>query len=485
MTACLRDIIENGGITNRSSSEVSSVETGIPSTQDEESNRDVDMQNSDASSTSNQDEIVLTEDVEANIPSTENELVDEHAKSKEEDESHLPRASRMQTAITLINGILGMSPLALPYAMQQSGWALVAIILVAAVGLGSTLWLSGYILELIDVRASELGIPRLSRSWDTVGQIAFGYWGGMIFAGFMLLDSLSCVVAVIILAGQSLHLIVTAVSTTWLIIVFGLLCLCLLYFPERYLAKMAIVGVIAFVLYLVSLVITSLELGFMGEMAKDQIIIDISGLVSGMGVVIWLFYLHAQAPMIYQMMEDRSQWRFSVIWAMCISVSVVIFIAVLGYLFFGEAAQVSLTDNLGRDLSLNYLPGFWNPLMAIACSGFVAVKLLFTVPLLAAPIVTFAETQMGMKAMSGKFLFRTCFMGAVIFIAALLQNDFATVMEYCGPCVQATVCVTLPCVAYLKLKTADIGPLQKTLLWTCISAAVFYAIFGTAHEILG
>jgi len=93
------------------------------------------------------------------------------------------------------------------------------------------------------------------------------------------------------------------------------------------------------------------------------------------------------------------------------------------------------------------------------------------------------EKQMGIKAFFEKFLLRKFYMAVTIFIAVVLQNDFDLMAELCGPLVQLTVCVTLPCASFLKLKGADMGPLQKALLGLCILAAVCYSIGGTVNVI--
>jgi len=234
----------------------------------------------------------------------------------------------------------------------------------------------------------------------------------------------------------------------------------------------------------VSLVITSAELIQFGEMAQDQTIVVWLGLPQGLGAVIWLFYVHSEALLVYQMMDDRSQWYFSVIFAMCGSVTVMLIIAILGYGSFGEEAQQCITGNIGRDLDLQLIPGVMNNIISVGSAVIVALKQLTGLPLTVAPIMIFMEDQIHVAdpiklMLWAKILIRAIFMAVTTFICLVLQDQLVRILELSGALLQTCIVIILPCASLLKLKGVDMGPLQRSLLWACLLAAALYAVGGT------
>ena len=72
-------------------------------------------------------------------------------------------ASLGGTVLTLLNASMGAGVLVLPYAWRLAGWMFVIPFFGIALLMGFTLWLSGFLLKVVDSRAAEMGVPQASR----------------------------------------------------------------------------------------------------------------------------------------------------------------------------------------------------------------------------------------------------------------------------------------------------------------------------------
>ena len=94
-------------------------------------------------------------------------------------------------------------------------------------------------------------------------------------------------------------------------------CCCLL--PKRFFSVMAVLGMASQVLLISGLVITGTELASLHEVASDQVLLKGAGVPSAFGIALLCFLAHSEAPLIYQMMEDKRQWTKAVIYSMTLT----------------------------------------------------------------------------------------------------------------------------------------------------------------------
>lgn len=92
------------------------------------------------------------------------------------------------TVVTMLNVFVGGGSVVLPYAFRLSGWLFVPVLLAVGLLMGFTLWIMGFLLQSLDSRADEMGLPRSQRDWGFIGYIAFGNVGRLLFAGCMFFD---------------------------------------------------------------------------------------------------------------------------------------------------------------------------------------------------------------------------------------------------------------------------------------------------------
>lgn len=393
-------------------------------------------------------------------------------------------ASLGGTVLTILNAYLGSGILVLPYAWSQAGWLFVIPFVAMAVMMGFTLWLSGFLLRLVDARAVALDVPQSSRDWGMLGSMAFGRCGHMLFSGCAIVDLYGGIVSGLILTSDQLQVLLPEVSSAVMAaVLFGLLLL-LLFVPDRYFSSVAAVGLSIMLIILASLLITGGELVALGELAEDQVMLNWAGISPATGVAIYSFMVHSEAPLVYQLMEDRSRWTQAVLCSSALAAIFFVGLAMVCYSFFGGRLAQSFPENLGRSLDLELLPGQLNGVMSYLSLLAVSLKLLVNVPLLAAPIIQAFKHGCGLR---GRFSCAVLKLGMALVTAVLcwvLKDDAALIIELVGIVPQNFTCIVLPCAALLKLHGDQMGYLRRGLLGVLTLSFAVYGVAGTVQAVL-
>eukprot|EP00435_Cladocopium_sp_Y103_P046100 s1451_g13.t1 len=376
----------------------------------------------------------------------------------------------------------GSGILVLPYAWKQAGWLFVLPFIAVAVMMSFTLFLTGTLLRLVDARANELDVPMVSRDWGMLGRMAFGRCGQLLFSGCALVDLYGGLVSGLILASNQLQLLFPSLSTAVLSVgCFGVLLVLLFVQPFRFESNLVIFcwqctfsepkgG--SMLIILACLLITGGELVALGEVAEDQVMVNWAGLPPAAGVTIYTFMVHSEAPLVYQLMEDRSKWSQAVLCSTGLAAAFFVALAMLCYSFFGDGTAQSFPMNLGRSPSdLQLLPGELNGAMSALCLISVTLKLLVNVPLLAAPILGPLQEIFVLFS-----LVTAC-------LCLFLHDDAAFVIELVGIVPQNFICIVLPCAALLKLH-GDLGGLRSCILWLLIVSFAIYGLGATVAVVL-
>ena len=210
--------------------------------------------------------------------------------------------------------------------------------------MGFTLWIMGFLLDSLDSRADEMGVPRSQRDWGFIGYIAFGKAARFLFASCMFFDLAGSALVLMSIVIEQLPFLLpirhsaTAVLSCILAILFCLM-------PKKAFSWMVVVGMASQLFLVLGLVITGVQLHTLDETATDQVVLDLSGLPRGFGIALLCFLAHSEAPLIYQLMEDRRQWSKVVVYSMTLTEAFLLSFGILGYGFFGSSVAQSIAGN--------------------------------------------------------------------------------------------------------------------------------------------
>ena len=278
----------------------------------------------------------------------------------------------------MLNVFVGGGSVVLPDAFCLFGWLFIPVLLAVGLLMGFTRWIMGFLLDSLDSRADEMGVPRSQRDWGFIGYIAFGK-AARLFASCMFFDLAGGALVLMSIVIEQLPFLLpirhsaTAVLSCILAILFCLM-------PKKAFSWMAVVGMASRLFLVLGLVITGVQLHTLDETATDQVVLDLSRLPGGFGIALLCFLAHSEAPLIYRLMEDRRKWTKVVVYSMTLTEAFLLSFGILGYGFFGSSVAQSIpllldatTDLFGDRLVLENAVAFIGDLVGILPANCVCV----------------------------------------------------------------------------------------------------------------
>ena len=395
-------------------------------------------------------------------------------------ESKSPGVSLPGTIATLSNLLVGGSSVLLPYAFRLSGWCFAPLLLAVGCLTGFTLWIVGFLLESLDERAEQMGIPRSQRDWGLIGYAAFGNVGRVAFAGCMLVDLIGSVPFFLSVAIEQLNVLLPfrheLVAALCCLTAFGC---CLL--PKMFFSAMAVLGITSQVILVLGILVTGTELSFTTGAASDQLLLKATGVPSAVGIALLCFLAHSEAPLIYQMMADRTKWTKAVIYSMSVALAFLLLFGGLGYMFFGSSVGQSIAVNIGRDLDLMLLPGSFH-----ICAGAVIIVGLSTRQLLILPIGLDATGDLfgEMLQWKGRIIMKAMILSISGVTAVLLKDGVAFIGDLVGILPANAMCLIFPCAAMLQICGHEMYMWQRLGLRALVVVSALYSVLGSADIIL-
>ena len=208
---------------------------------------------------------------------------DEHVQEDQKVQVKMEKgASLGGTVLTMLNACVGSGTLVLPYAWRLAGWMFAVPFLGIALVMGFTLWLTGFLLQVVDSRAAAMGVPQVNRDWGMLGQMAFGPAGGLFFSTFVFIDLYGCIISFLVIVQNQMEVLLPIPGIALSGIIYALFFL-LLFVDTRHFSSIAALGLISMLLAVACLLITGGELTAVGEMAEDQDVLRWEGIPAAAG----------------------------------------------------------------------------------------------------------------------------------------------------------------------------------------------------------
>ena len=151
-----------------------------------------------------------------------------------------------------------------------------------ALVMGFTLWLTGFLLQVVDSRAAAMGVPQVNRDWGMLGRMAFGPAGGLFFSTCVLLDLYGGIISGLIIVRNQIDLLLPIPGIALGGIIYAVFFL-LLFVDTRHFSSIAVLGLISMLLAVACLLITGGELTAVGKMAEDQDLLKWEGIPAAAG----------------------------------------------------------------------------------------------------------------------------------------------------------------------------------------------------------
>jgi len=224
--------------------------------------------------------------------------------------------------------------------------------------------------------------------WPLIGQAALGRPGKLLVGTIFLGDLLMSILTFQVLCGTTLKVIFPSLSLTLLICLSGVLTLLMLLVPEEHLGLASSAGIVATLVFVVAVVVSG---ACMDERpaATEYKAIDAAGIPGAMAIVVFSMVAHAEAPTIYQPLENKAAFGKISAGAFAVAISMYVAVGIFGYWAYAGDVHPNLLDNLGLNLDGQVAAGLgW--LRKLAAALFAA-KLQVVQPILLTPVAAMLD----------------------------------------------------------------------------------------------
>ncbi|KAJ3276493.1 hypothetical protein HK104_003660 [Borealophlyctis nickersoniae] len=419
------------------------------------------------------------------------------------DESPVPRSTSLHATLNLLNTMMGMGILSLPYALSISGWTMGLTMLFAFVLLAShTAKLLTRCMESREINLPStihFNAPPITKptTYGDVGERAFGPRGRQFITTLFSLELFTASTALIILASDSFHTLFPSFDSLKIKCAVAAF-VCFTTWPRslRLLSYASAIGIVTVVTLLVVLIydgtstreppgslLTPAETSWSPQ--------SIHAVALSIGLIFVGLDAHALVPTVYRDTKTPHHFPRTINITYSIIFLVYVTFGACGYLMFGPDTKPEITVNLANVESYNRVLtriGVWlvavNPLTKFALI-MTPVNANFVPKSASNPNLSLSikESLFSMHTPPLRLLSRTLTTLLVLFIAILFPS-FHRTMAIIGSAFSFTIAVAFPTLCYLRLFKDSLTAWERVGGWMIVVGGVVCAVVGTVGAVV-
>lgn len=361
----------------------------------------------------------------------------------ETDRPQLERnGSTLGAFLNVICVVVGTGSLNLPATFAQAGWIGILLIIIGA--------FIGVFSGILLIKSLNLMKPGYSRSFNQIGQAAFGMAGSIVIYFFIFIFVIGIVGDYIILAGQSFNQLAAESGHTigepaWKCVcaaVMWLACISL-----KQMSEAAWLSFLGFSTSMVAILIGIVQSFMYPYKMPDRQIVNGSGLAIAFATITLSFSSIVVMPSVEASMKKPQRWNMMVSSAMAVVAATYMLVAVAGYWAFGSQALSPFLDNLPYNRATK------------AAKILISLHVIFAAPILATSFALELETTLGItqerlgrwREFLLRILVRTIFFAAMCGVALGIPF-FGDVMALVGAFSTSLLMCVVPVVIYTRLR---------------------------------
>lgn len=426
---------------------------------------------------------------------------------KEQSTSTDGKSSMIQSTFNLVNIMMGMGLLGLPYVFRMGGWlggtlcllTFSAVCWRTAILIGREL--NGDPRPLGTLKPSDQLLREPLASFPDLAYAALGPAGRVVISCVLYFELFSATCVILVASGDHLHELLPNIASGTLVKITAALSL----FPTvvlktpALLSYLSVVGTIATILLVLTVVAAFAIEGDLTDDVhrKEQVMGTIEqadtensfftsfrllGMPVAIGMTGFTFAGHAVVPAIFSSMRNPHEYErmvtvsFSIVTTSCLA------IALSGYFMFGDLVESEVTLSLAENSRAAKAMTFLTGLMVL--TGFSKITLtMFPLALGLEELVTphlSSERMVDVVSAGLKFALT----GAIMLVAVYVPN-FAFLVAITGMVCTMTVSVAFPAAAHLKLFRGHLSVEEQIVDYIFLIAGVFFAVVGTWATLKG
>ncbi|ORY78570.1 transmembrane amino acid transporter protein-domain-containing protein [Protomyces lactucae-debilis] len=391
------------------------------------------------------------------------------------------KSTLAQTIFNIINLLIGIGLLSLPLAIKHAGWVLgILFLMIGAVITAYTAILLARSLETSDT----------AYAYSDIAALAYGPAATVATAIIFMLELLAAGSALVILFGDNFNAVVPQVSSLLFKIICFIILLPAALLPLRILSYTSAIGILSTLILIGVIFFDGLyktkHPGSLRDPMPTEVLpgpswpLAIGLLMSGFGG-------HGIMPQIYRDMQNRRDFPKAVIIAYLFSCAICLFVAVIGYLMFGEDIQAEVTVNL---LRIKRYPRVLNQIAVLM----TAITSVTKAPLAIKSISANIDIFFGLKTLReertrgpGRVTLYVAIRSGVNFLTcmlAILVPSFDRIMSVLGSAFVFLISVILPVIFYMRIMQSKLTIGNRLWLWGLVAISTVLALIGTVWAFL-
>ncbi|CRG88547.1 Vacuolar amino acid transporter 1 [Talaromyces islandicus] len=390
-----------------------------------------------------------------------------------------------QTIFNSVNVLIGIGLLSLPLGIKHAGWLIGLLFLCFSAG--ATAYTARILAKCSDIDHSIV-------TYGDLAYVSFGRQARLITSLLFCLELLGACVALVVLFGDSLDVLIPGFGLVQWKIICGIILTPLSFIPLRFLSVTSILGILSCTAIVGIVFIDGLikpdTPGSLIQPAKTYLFPEHwSTLPLSFGLLMSPWGGHGVFPNIYRDMRHPRKYDQSLWVTYIFTLSLDFFMAVIGWLMFGDDVSDEITANV-------LLTTGYPQALSICIVIFIAMIPITKVPLNARPLITTAEVLCGLSPANqrhenqvskstaiGKVLVRFAVIVLIVFIAVVFPS-FDRIMALMGSCLCFTICIILPIAFYLKIFGNEIPVRERIIDWALLIVSSIMALIGTVWVFL-
>lgn len=363
------------------------------------------------------------------------------------------KGSTFGAFLTIVCIVIGTGSLQLPLTFKQAGWIGILLVIISSI-------VATFTGSLV-IRSLYLMDPSRVRSFNQIGQAAFGLPGRITIYFFHTIYVLGIVCSYIILSGQSFSNIITDSGhkdigeKPWMCI-----CAVVMWIASISLKQMSEAAILSFFGFTTSIatVIIAVVMCFAHPYrsdgtepfdhhpAKHEAAIG-SGIPIALATISFSFCAVVVMPGVESAMKKPQRWNRVLMGGMSVVTAAYLLVAIAGYWAYGDQTVSPILNNLPNNAAVK------------AAKVLISLHVIFASPVMATSLFLELELALGWtKEQLGakrefllRFIFRTIFFGAMLGIAIVIPY-FSDVMALVGAFSTSILLFIIPVLCYIKLR---------------------------------
>jgi amino acid permease len=398
-------------------------------------------------------------------------------KPKTEAKTEFPLCSTPRTLFNIVNSIMGLTILTLPYTMSCMGWLFGTIVL--------TLYTLGSIYTAILI-AKILEKHKDIRHYVDIGEAAFGLIGKTIMTTDIMLEVFALEVVLLMFIGSNLSFLFGVLDLKlWTLIGFIIPLITLWLKTMKHLSYLSFLGISSVFFLLIVLLIQ----GFYLDLSPGSILKPMPTLVYPktfssfpipLGIIISALVAHPVYVYFYREMEHKKSYNKVMIMGYIIVYIIYFLISAIGYLMYGDYISTEITQNLNDNA---YHVPEWIRILGKIATGILTINPICRYALQFTPMISFLEEivlrRFGYDVMSdnkkwGLQAGLRTIIGSLSLICAVYIPSVINILTFVGSILCFFGSIIFPSICYLKLFRNELS--KKAILINAI--VLFFALFS-------